>query len=112
MHALTYGDIIIVYDCLLQLEQEICLIVERTDMFTRAVNDWNTKWVPAILQYSLTLSGKKATTVLSVQKQFEGEQLNPSHGPIKNSVLLLCLILTCIQSWRLPAKLKMTNEIM
>ncbi len=43
-------------------------------MFNRAVNDWGTKWVPAILEYSYTLSGKKATTVLSLQKIYEGMQ--------------------------------------
>lgn len=56
----------------MQLEQEINLIIERTDMFNMAVNNWNTKWVPAILEYSYTLTGKKATMVLSVQKQYEG----------------------------------------
>lgn len=34
---------------MLQLEQEFNLILERTDMFTKAIDDWCAKWVPAIL---------------------------------------------------------------
>lgn len=62
----------ILYFTLLQLEQEFDLITGEPGMFTKAVNDWKTKWVPAIIEYSYTLAGKKATTVLAVQKKFEG----------------------------------------
>ena len=41
-------------------------------MFQKAVSEWETKWVPAVLEYSYTLAGKRATMVLSVQKKYEG----------------------------------------
>lgn len=48
------------------------LIIEQPGMFQKAVSEWETKWVPAILDYSYTLAGKKASMVLSVQKKYEG----------------------------------------
>lgn len=56
----------------MQLEQEMSLIVEKPDLFNKALTEWNSKWVPAILEYSYTLDGKKASVVLSLQKKYEG----------------------------------------
>ena len=51
--------------CNLQLEQEIDLILENTGVFMQAVDDWTTKWAPAILEYGYMLTG---TMVLTAQK--------------------------------------------
>ena len=53
------------FTCNLQLEQEIDLILENTGVFMQAVDDWTTKWAPAILEYGYTLTGKKASMVLT-----------------------------------------------
>ena len=55
-----------------QLEQEIGLILGGTGLFVQAVDNWTTKWAPAILEYGYTLTGKKATMVLTAQKMYEG----------------------------------------
>ena len=54
-----------------QLEQEIDLILEMIGVFVKAVDDWTTKWAPAILEYGYTLTGKKAAMVLTAQKIYE-----------------------------------------
>ena len=41
-------------------------------MFTQAIDDWTTKWAPAVLEYAYTLTGKKATMALTAQKTYEG----------------------------------------
>ena len=56
---------------ILQLEQEIDLILEKTGVFMQAVDDWTIKWAPAVLEYGYTLSGKKAAMVLTAQKTYE-----------------------------------------
>lgn len=56
----------------MQLEQEVDLILEGTSVFTQAVDDWTTKWAPAVIEYGYTLTGKKATMVLTAQKTYEG----------------------------------------
>ena len=40
-------------------------------MVKQTVDDWTTKWAPAILEYGYTLTGKKATMVLTAQKTYE-----------------------------------------
>ena len=55
----------------MQLEQEVDLILEGTGVFTQAVDDWTTKWAPAILEYGYILAGKKATMVPTAQKTYE-----------------------------------------
>ena len=45
-------------------------------MFASALQDWSTKWVPAILEYASTLEGKKAALVSEAlsetRKAYEG----------------------------------------
>ena len=41
-------------------------------MFVSALQDWSTKWVPAILEYASTLEGKKAALVSETRKAYEG----------------------------------------
>lgn len=55
-------------------------------MFAKAVNDWQVKWVPAILEYSYTLTGKKASTVLSVQRKHEGKSFS-FHARVHNNAI-------------------------
>jgi len=47
------------------------MILDRKDVFLQSVDDWTNKWAPAILEYGNTLTGKKATMVLTAQK-YEG----------------------------------------
>lgn len=48
------------------------LIVEKPDIFNITLAEWESKWVPAVLEYAYTLSGRKASMVLSLQKKYEG----------------------------------------
>ena len=41
-------------------------------MFADALNDWTSKWVPAVLQYTANLSGKKAALASQTRKDCEG----------------------------------------
>jgi len=43
------------------------MILDRKDVFLQSVDDWTNKWAPAILEYGYTLTGKKATMVLTAQ---------------------------------------------
>ena len=56
----------------IQLEQEIDLILEKKGAFASALQDWSTKWVPAILEYSNTVAGKKAALLSATRKVYEG----------------------------------------
>lgn len=49
----------------MQLEQEIDLIRGCTGVYMQAFDDWTTKWVPAILEYGYTFTGKTAVIVLT-----------------------------------------------
>ena len=49
---------------IMQLDQEIDLILDKKDVI-QAIEDWCSKWVPAVLEYGYTLAGKKAQLVLS-----------------------------------------------
>ena len=55
-----------------QLEQEIDIILEKTGVIEDGLRDWTSKWAPIILEYSTTLSGKKATMASQVRKECEG----------------------------------------
>ena len=48
------------------------LILEKRGSFTSALQDWSTKWVPAILEYSNTVAGKKAALLSETRKAYEG----------------------------------------
>ena len=48
------------------------LILEKRGAFTAALQDWSTKWVPAILEYSNTVAGKKAALLSETRKAYEG----------------------------------------
>ena len=67
-------------NCLLplifQLEQEIDLVLEKKNVFDNALKEWSNKWVPAILEYSNSLSGKKATLAAVIRKDCEGMYYN------------------------------------
>ena len=63
------------YCLTLQLEQEIDLILEKKGILSAAEQDWSTKWVPAILEYSSTFAGKKATVLSEARKAYEGDYL-------------------------------------
>ena len=64
--------VLLIYFCnTLQLDQEIDLILERKGVFAAALQDWSNKWVPAIVKYSSTLAGKKATLVSEIRKAYE-----------------------------------------
>lgn len=57
---------------IMQLEQEVDLILNGKNLMSTAVSDWTDKWVPAILKYGDTLTGKKATMLHDIQKKYEG----------------------------------------
>ena len=59
-----------------QLEQEIDLILDKHGVFTAAVKNWSAKWVPAILEYGGTLSGKKGALVSKARKAYYGNSIN------------------------------------
>ena len=42
------------------------------------MQDWSTKWVPAILEYASTLEGKKAALVSETRKAYEGNCMHKS----------------------------------
>ena len=48
------------------------LILEKKGVFRDALQDWNLKWVPAILEYASSLTGKKKELVLQAEKENEG----------------------------------------
>ena len=56
----------------IKLEQEIDLVLEKNGAFNAALQDWTNKWVPIILEYSSSLSGKKATLATQIRKDSEG----------------------------------------
>ena len=55
-----------------QLEQEMDMILEKNDVFSGAIQTWN-KWVPVIMEYTGSLSGRKASVVCDIRKKCEGE---------------------------------------
>lgn len=56
----------------IKLEQDINLILENNSTFNAALQDWTNKWVPIILEYSMSLSGRKATLATEIRKDSEG----------------------------------------
>ena len=56
----------------IQLEQEIDLILAKKDVAKTAAKDWQTKWTPAILQHSATLTGKQGAMYKQNQKACQG----------------------------------------
>lgn len=57
----------------LQIEQEIGLILGRKDVVKGAVHEWTTKWVPAIIQLSETLTRKQGTVYKQSQMASHGK---------------------------------------
>ena len=50
-----------IFVTLLQVEQEIDFVLGKKDVVKAGTAAWVTKWVPAILQHSDTLTGKLGT---------------------------------------------------
>ena len=48
------------------------LILEKKDVFKSALHDWTTTWVPAILEYGSSCTGKTSAAVLQAKKDYEG----------------------------------------
>jgi len=61
------------------------MILDRKDVFLQSVDDWTKKWAPAILEFGYTLTGKKATMVLTAQKEYEGVHV---HETLQDSMTL------------------------
>ena len=59
-----------------QLEQEIDLILDKPGVLTATVKNWSAKWVPVILDYGGTLSGKKGALVSEARKAYYGNSIN------------------------------------
>lgn len=53
---------------LIQLEYKMELILDKSNVVKSAVNDWQTKWVPAIKKYSETAPKKAAKALLDEAK--------------------------------------------
>ena len=56
----------------MQQEQEIDLIPAKKDVAKTATEDWQTKWTPAILQHSATLTGRQGAMYKQNQKACQG----------------------------------------
>lgn len=69
----------------MQLEQEVDLILGSMGMFMQATDDWTTKWAPAVLEYGYTLTGKKASMVLTAQKTYESMHIVVCIGRTRDS---------------------------
>ena len=57
---------------MVQLELEIDMILEKTGVISEALQNWSSKWVPVILEYASSLSGRKAAMVADIRKNCEG----------------------------------------
>ena len=44
------------------------LILEKAGVLSSALSSWDNKWVPAIIQYSRTCTGKKAKVISDLAK--------------------------------------------
>ena len=65
--------IIIIIYIYTQLEQEMDLILEKKDVSKSALQQWTTVWVPSILQYAETCTGKKvASAITQAKTDYEG----------------------------------------
>ena len=58
---------------ILQFEQEIDLVLGSSDMVKTGMHDWVTKWTPAILQHSQTLTGKLGAIYKQYQMSYHGK---------------------------------------
>jgi len=46
--------------------------LEKTNVFKSAQQEWTNTWVPAILQYADSCSGKIAAAILQARKDYDG----------------------------------------
>ena len=56
----------------MQLEQEIDLILGQKEAVKAASHEWDTKWGPAIIELSETMTGKQATIYKQNQMASQG----------------------------------------
>ena len=55
-----------------KLEQEMDMILEKKDVMQAALQVWNEKIIPAVLEYGEGSSGKVATLFTQAQSDYEG----------------------------------------
>ena len=72
-------------------EQEIDMVLEKNGVFNDALQDWTKKWAPIILEYSTSLSGKKAMLATQICKDSEGVFL--LHHVYTNILYMIHIIL-------------------
>ena len=60
----------------IQLEQEIDIILEKRDVLKTAQQDLSSTWVPAILQYGASCTGKTAAAIPQAKKDCEGTYIS------------------------------------
>ena len=80
----------------LQIEQEIDLMLGQKDV-KAAGREWDTKWGPAIIELSKTMTGKQAVVYKENQMTCQGINLLVLHGRVHNLSPVLCdLALSCV----------------
>lgn len=48
------------------------LILEKKNVFANALSDWQLKWLPAVIEYTKSLCGKKKEIISSAEVENEG----------------------------------------
>ena len=64
------------------------MILEKRDAMQSAIQVWNEKVIPAVLQYGESSSGKTSTQFSQASSDFEGTCTYVAHVPLSLYVLL------------------------
>ena len=90
MNLRNYTYVMVIYT---QLEQEMDLTLEKKDMCKSALQQWTTVWVPSILQYAESCTGKVASAVSQAKPYCNFCMYNVVTGII--SIWLVHIIVHC-----------------